>query len=134
MACFPARRGAGVAAEPSNVGAFQQVSFIEVKGSVSAETFNCIVDSAADDVLPIQQNASKNLVAVRIVGNCMVPTAHDGEYAVIGLQETAESGQLQTRTQGILEKGGPAPGGAAKAERARVIRLFWTASRCRTSC
>lgn len=90
MSCFPQRgaRGAALAAEPApGISGIQQVTYVPVLGIVSAETFKEAVETSLPlhDPLPIpyEVKGGRKAFALRISGDCMLPNARDGEFAIV---------------------------------------------------
>lgn len=90
MACFPQRPagGAGFASEPIlGIPGIQQVTYVPVLGVVSAETFKEAIETPLPlhDPLPIpyEVKGGRKAFALKISGDCMLPKAQDGEYAIV---------------------------------------------------
>lgn len=90
LACFPQRTagGAGFASEPVlGIPGIQQVTYVPVLGVVSAETFKEAIETPLPlhDPLPIpyEVKAGRKAFALKISGDCMLPKAQDGEYAIV---------------------------------------------------
>jgi repressor LexA len=71
-----------------------EIQNVPVLGVVSAEKFTLVENAKPTEYLPIFMDKAQRYVALRVVGQCMMPTVFDGEYAVIALQDKAENGQL----------------------------------------
>lgn len=70
----------------SNVIDVGPAQFIPVVGSVSADNFDLDFDAVPEEFLPIPPMkipGNKKVVAIRVSGDCMEPTLHDGEYVVV---------------------------------------------------
>lgn len=70
----------------SNVVDVGPAQFIPVVGSVSADNFDLDFDAVPEDFLPIPPMkipGNKKVVAIKVSGDCMEPTLHDGEYVVV---------------------------------------------------
>lgn len=70
----------------SNIVDVGPAQFIPVVGSVSADNFDLDFDAVPEDFLPIPPMkipGNKKVVAIKVSGDCMEPTLHDGEYVVV---------------------------------------------------
>lgn len=98
---------------------------IPVIGAVSGEIFTFRPDATPAEILPLMYNTTQKVIALKILGELSVPVAKGMDYAMISLQNHAETGQLILAYEGeedhsfsYLLKGG-------KPKIAGVVRYFF---------
>lgn len=70
------------------------IRYIPIVGYVSAENFQCAIQSHPDELLPIVLSGNQEAFGLKVRGNCMEPTARDGDYVVVLVQGHAYDGDL----------------------------------------
>ncbi|MCX5783748.1 MAG: XRE family transcriptional regulator [Elusimicrobia bacterium] len=73
-----------------------RIIHVGVIGEVSAEKFRIAEESIPDEYLPVMVEGAydKKIFALRIKGDCMNPTARDGDYAIVANTDFIDSGKL----------------------------------------
>lgn len=68
-------------------------SFVPVLGSVCADRFDFSLDAIAEEQIP-NPYPGKKIFALRVSGDCMEPTIHDGDYLYMSQTQPVGEGKV----------------------------------------
>lgn len=67
---------------------------IPVVGTIAGAAFTFRPDATPEEILPLTYTTAQKVIALKITGDSRVPSAKGMDYAVISLQDHAETGQM----------------------------------------
>ena len=93
MRCFKSKNRHSYSGEAGAEWRAQNQS-IPVIGAITGGTFSFRPDATPEEMLPLAYNTAQKVIALKITGETLIPAAKGMDYAVISIQNYAESGQL----------------------------------------